>query len=225
MDQPAIQILSTCRFFQGVTGPSRQRLEQIAITRKFAAGQTVFRQGDPCHGVYIVGSGLVRVFKLAPNGKEHVLHMVPPGGTFAEVAAIGNFPFPAGAQALEETTCCLLPAEEFRQALRADHDLCLGLLASMAGWVKHMVGLVEDMTLRDAVGRVARYLVQTADATSGRVELLTFKRHLASHLNLTSETLSRTLRRLVDDDLIRSDENGIVVLDREGLRELADGLT
>lgn len=224
MDQRAVQILNGCHFFQGVTGRSRQKLEQIAVTKAFAKDQTIFRQGDPCHGVYIVGSGLVRVYRLSASGKEHVLHMVPAGGTFAEVAAIGHFDFPACAQALEESVCCLLPAEPFRHALRDDHDLCLGLLMSMAGWVKHMVGLVEDITLRDAVGRVARYLVDTADADTGRVELPTFKRHLASHLNLTSETLSRTLRRLVDEELILSDENGIIVLDREILRGLSDGL-
>ena len=51
----------------------------------------VFRENDACPGVFVVGQGLVRVFKTGAGGKEQVLHMVGPGETFAEVAAIGGF--------------------------------------------------------------------------------------------------------------------------------------
>ena len=46
---------------------------------RFPKGKMIFRDGQECPGVFVVGSGLVRVFKTAPNGKEHVLHMVGPG--------------------------------------------------------------------------------------------------------------------------------------------------
>ena len=70
--------------------------------------------------MYVVGQGLVRVFKTGAGGKEHVLHMVGPGDSFAEVAAIGKFSLPASAEALKKTTCVLLPQERFRKALAED---------------------------------------------------------------------------------------------------------
>jgi CRP/FNR family transcriptional regulator len=196
----------------------------MAVVRQFQRGQVIFREGDACPGVFVVGEGLVRIFRIAPNGKEHVLHLVPPGGTFAEVAAIGGFRCPAFAEALENTRCALLPADPFARALRDDHQLCLQLLTGMAMWVKHLVGLVEDVTLRDAAGRVARYLLSVADA-SGRVTLPSLKKHLASHLNLTSETLSRTLRRLGEGGLIEEDaDGGLLVLDRRAMSDVAEGI-
>lgn len=93
----------------------------------------------------------------------------------------------------------------------------------MAGWVKQLVGLMEDVVLRDAAGRVARYLLGVAEE-NGAVRLPSLKRHLASHLNLTSETLSRTLRRLADGGLIVSgDDQSLTVLDHVGLEQVADG--
>jgi CRP/FNR family transcriptional regulator len=217
-------ILSACRFFSGVQGATRDRLLQMALIRQFERGSLIFRQGDPCPGVFIVGSGLVRVFKTSPAGREHVLHLVSPGGTFAEVAAIAGFECPAFAEALEDTTCLLLPAERFSKALREDHAMCLQLMACMAGWVKYLVGLLEDIALRDAVGRVARYLLSVADQQDGTIQLPSLKKHLASHLNLTSETLSRTLRRLMDMDLIiQTDDQRLLVQNRESLAQIAEG--
>ncbi|MGE5607887.1 MAG: Crp/Fnr family transcriptional regulator [Bacillota bacterium] len=219
-----VTILSACRFFSGVQGPSRDRLLRMALVRQYERGTLIFRQGDPCPGVFVVGTGLVRVFKTSPAGREHVLHLVAPGGTFAEVAAIAGFDCPAFAEAVEDAQCVLLPADPFRRALREDHPLCLQLMASMAGWVKHLVGLLEDIALRDAVGRVARYLLTVADPRDGTIQLPSLKKHLASHLNLTSETLSRTLRRLIDLEWIaETEDQRLAVRDRESLTMAAEG--
>ena len=224
MGPDAATILAGCRFFGQVRGASLQRLLEMAIIRRYERGTMIFREGDECAGVFVVGSGLVRVFKSAPSGKEHVLHLVAAGGTFAEVAAIGEFACPAFAEAIEDTTCAILPTGRFAKALREDHQLCLQLMMSLAGWVKHLVNQVEDIALRDAAGRVARYLLSVADARDGSIQLPSLKKHLASHLNLTSETLSRTLRRLADTELIAENENGLVVKDRARLEEAAEWL-
>ena len=224
MTPDPVTILQNSRFFMAVRGPSFERLKGMAVLRRYERGTIIFREGEECPGVFVMGSGLVRIFKTSPAGREHVLHLVSPGGTFAEVAAIGGFNCPAYAEALEDTTCALLPAGAFGRALREDHQLCLQLMTSMCGWVKHLVGQVEDIALRDALGRVARYLAGVADEKDGAVRLPSLKKHLASHLNLTSETLSRTLRRLTDMGLITTaDEQGLVVGDLKGLRGIADG--
>ena len=218
----ASAVLASCGFFRSVSLEKRTQLESLAQLRTFVKGTMIFRQGQACPGLFIVGSGLVRIFKMAPNGKEHVLHLVSPGHTFAEIAVIAGFDCPAFAEAIEDSHCVVIPAAEFRELLKRDHALCLQILTSMAMWVKHLVGLVEDITLRDAAGRVARYLL-SCDEKDGEIQLPSLKRHLASHLNLTSETLSRTLRRLGDIRAIESDGEGLRILDAGVLHEIAGG--
>ena len=216
-------VLASCSFFSHVDDASRRRLARMAVLRDFRKGEVIFRDGEPAPGVFIVASGLVRVYKLAPTGKEHVLHLASPGMTFAEVAVLGDFPCPAFAETLEETTCLLLPIEPFTKALREDHRLCLQILSGMAMWVKSLVSLLEGIVLRDALGRVAGYLLQAQADQGSVISLPGLKRHVASHLNLTSETLSRTLRQLREERLISEDENGLVIEDTRGLRRVAEG--
>jgi len=225
MPSNIVDILHDCKLFSGVEARGFQRLVTIAQLRTFRKGELIFREGDPCPGTYVVGSGLIRVFKTAASGKEHVLHMVGPGNTFAEAAAIGGFNCPANAEAIEPSVCVLLPMDRFRKALKEDHELCLGMMSGVTRWLRHVIGLMEDIVLRDAAGRLARFLLESRSADDGAVQLPGLKRHVASHLNLTSETFSRVLRRLVEAGLIAEQEDGRVqLLDVEQLKQVAKGL-
>ncbi len=224
MTPDASSILDACRLFTPVTAANRACLLQLARVQAYDAGRIIFRQGQECPGVFVVGTGLVQIYQIGPAGKQHVLHLVGPGHTFAEAAAIGGYACPAWAETIEDTTCLLLPRDAFAQALQRNHGLCLELLGSFALWVRHFVNLVEDIALRDAVGRVARYLSQHMEAESGEVRLAPLKKHVASHLNLTAETLSRTLRRLTDEGIIDSpDGRTIQVQDVDRLAAVAAG--
>ncbi|HOB63326.1 MAG TPA: Crp/Fnr family transcriptional regulator [Candidatus Competibacteraceae bacterium] len=222
---PAEAILNACKLFARVTEPSRSTLLDMAVIRRFPAGETIFRQGDPCPGLFLVGTGLVRIFMLAPTGKQQILHQVTDGGTFAEVATIGQFDCPAFAEAALDTECLLLPNQRFQRALQEDHALCLQLLGGLAGRVHHFVELLENITLRDAAGRVARFLLKTTDSDHDRVLLPGLKKDLANQLNLTSETFSRTLRRLIDAGIvIPTQGQELQIASRERLQHISDGL-
>ena len=220
-EQNVIDILSGCSMFSDVNESGFQRLGVMARICKFPKSYNIFREGDPCPGIYIVGEGLVRIFRTGAGGKEHVLHMVEPGKTFAEVAAIGGFKCPASSQTVTPTTCALLPIVPFRKLLEDDHALCLCMMSSISCWVQDLVGLMGNVVLRDAAGRVASHLLETSESQS-TIELPGLKRHTASHLNLTSETFSRVIRRFIQQGLISdAAKNQLEILDREGLQRIA----
>ena len=226
MPHQVVDILRSCRLFSQVQAEGFSRLAPMARLCSFDKGEIIFRQGQACPGVYVVGAGLVRIFKIGANGKEQILHIVGPENTFAEAAAIGGFDCPAHAQAVTPATCVLLPLEPFRQLLRDNHQFCLEMMAGLTYWVKNLIGLIEDLSLRDAAGRLAWYLLKTETALDGTIELPSLKRHVASQLNLTSETFSRTLSKLVESGLvIELAGNRLQLVDRPRLAKIAAGET
>jgi CRP/FNR family transcriptional regulator, dissimilatory nitrate respiration regulator len=215
-------IIAACSLFRGVSAGRRRRLVDMARKVAFPAGTLVFRQNDPCPGIYCVGTGMVRIFRIGAGGKEHTLHMAGPEQTFAEVAVIGGFPCPAYAEATRASQCALLPSAAIQAMLRDDHEFCLELLVGMSHWVRRLTGLLEDITLRDASGRVARHLLSAKQDARGSVGLAGLKKHIASQLNLTGETFSRVLRKLADAGVIDLiDEKRVRIVDRKQLEELA----
>lgn len=220
-----VQILKRSGLFRGLDPTQCAKLAELAVIERFTPNQRIFSAGDECPGVYLVVHGMVQVFQVAQSGKVHVLHFAEPRQTFAEVAAIGGFACPGSAEALVETTCIRLPYGPFRALLDADHALCRQMLSGMSLWVRQLVGLLEDLVLRDASGRLARYLLDARRELSDVAVHLPMKRKdLALHLNLTGETLSRTFRRLEDTGLIEQAEDSFVrLLDANGLAAVASG--
>ena len=225
MDDTAVEIMRRCGLFCGLTDGSFKKIAEIARIVRYKRGRMIFREGDPCPGIFVVGEGAVRIFKLAPSGKEHVIHFARQGATFAEVAAIGRFKCPAFADAVEDTVCALIPEAGFRQIVSEDHGFCIEMMTGMSKWVHTLVGLLEDLVLRDATARVARKLIESDDTGgTGEFTLPMRKKDLASHLNLTSETLSRTLHRLIECGLIETHDKRIRIRETAKLQDVADGL-
>ncbi|MFA7237714.1 MAG: cyclic nucleotide-binding domain-containing protein, partial [Phycisphaeraceae bacterium] len=78
-------VIRNCRLFTGLDETQCDRLAAMSLRQTFKRGEAIFAQDDPCPGIYIVETGLVRLFKLNAAGKEHVLHLVSNHATFAEV--------------------------------------------------------------------------------------------------------------------------------------------
>ncbi|MFW5828965.1 MAG: Crp/Fnr family transcriptional regulator [Planctomycetota bacterium] len=223
MSDPIIDVLRRCRLFCRVDPEHMQALADISSIQQAERGTLLFRQGDQCRAMYVVGSGQARVFQLAASGKEHTLYLAGPGDNFAEIAAIDGLPYPASAESISACTLVALDAEGLAELLESDHLLCRQLMLGMAMWVRHTVGLLEDVVLRDAVGRLAHYLLDLP-REGEQVRLPASNVHIAKLLNLTPETFSRSLRRLSDDGLISGSGRALYLRDRIALRAYAEGL-
>lgn len=221
-EDPVADILRNCPLYAQLAPEHFDHLRQAAELRHAAAHETLFIQGDPCPGVVVLGSGLIRIVKCSASGKQHLLRVIEPGNSFLEVPVISGVEAPANAEAAGKARYVLIPRNIFRDLMHDDHEFCLSLLTGLSGRVIRLVHLMEDIVLRDAVSRLAHYFIDHADGR-GEIRLLTSKKDLASHLNLTPETFSRAMRRLVDHGLVTQRARQLRIGDYDGLEQLAEG--
>lgn len=188
-------------------------------------GTVIFHEGEPCHGLYIVESGAVKLYKESLDAREHVLYIAMPGDCFGEAALFLGQGYPASAAAVRDSALILVKKDEFLQILHAYPEVSFKLMASMATWAHRLVNSIEALTLKDASARFASHVLSKLppNAESGMViDLGMPKQVLASHLGMTGETLSRLIARFEADNLIITQGRRIQVLDIEVLHELAE---
>lgn len=209
--------------FAGLQPADEAALLAQAVRRRVRRGTRLFDEGDPARGFYLVLEGCVKIFKVSASGAEQVLALVGAGQTFAEAALFQPAGvYPASAEAVRPSDLLFLEREALVDRIRRDPDLALRLLGGLSMKLRRMVRLVEDLSLRDARARVARYLLSQMPEGATQIRLPASHAVLARLLGLANETLSRTLRGLKAEGVLETVKRGAVqVGDPEALRALA----
>lgn len=215
--------LSRIPLFSGLSRKQLLEFQAISRERSFGRGEWIFSDGDEGEGFFVILSGGVKIFKLSPSGKEQILHLFGPGDSFGEVAVFEGGPFPANAQALQETQVLFFPRAAFRDLLKDHPELALKLLADLSRKLREFTRQIEGLALKEIPSRLAVYLLLLAREQGGtpEVTLSISKGELANLLGTIPETLSRIFARLSAQGLIQVAGRRITLLDPAGLEELA----
>lgn len=218
------ELLLSCAYFARLDAPLIDTIGNAAVARVFRAGERIFSEGDDegNAALHIVASGVVRIFKLSLEGREQVLRLMRPGDSFADVPAFDGGSYPANADALEAAEVLVLPRKALLAVMREHPEIGLGALQIMAARLRHMTGLVEDLSLRRVMSRVARLLHENQIDGQGNAAATLTQTQMASMVGTAREMVNRSLHTLADQGVIELHGQSIIVLDPKRLVEIID---
>ncbi|RTI62011.1 Crp/Fnr family transcriptional regulator [Thermus scotoductus] len=207
--------------FRDLNPEDLKALEGEARARRLKRGEVLFLEGEPVHSLFVVEKGLIKVYKLDPEGrKQVVLHVEGPGRVLAEVALFLDRPtYPASAEALEESQVLAIPKERFFQLVEARPPLARTLIRYLARRQGQLLHLLDRLVFHEVRERLAEYLLETL-ATEGQGFLLPTNSELAALLGTVPEAVSRNLGELYRQGLIRLQGRRVYVDRLEDLRSL-----
>ncbi len=209
------------RIFAGLPAAEIAEISSFSSVRNLDKGEYLFHEGEPCEGFFLVQRGVINVHRVSAAGKVQVIHVFNSGDAFAEAALISGEGYPASARALTPSAVILIPTTEFVTLLRKRPELSLRMLASMSQHLRLVVALLDDLTLKNAEARCIHWLLKHCpnpyESAPVEIRLEHPKRIVAAELNITSETLSRTLARLREKLLISTTGKTILVLNPQQL--------
>lgn len=213
--------LRSCQLFSGLPSADLAAIAGFATLRNLPRDGYLFREGDPSEGFYVVQRGAINVHRVSAAGKEQVIYVFRAGESLAEASLASERGYPANARAIEPSTVLVVPRAPFLALLSGRPDLGLRMLGSMSQHLRVLVGLVEDLTLKDVETRFINWLLKLCPGEKGgraTLELSRTKRVLAAELGTSSETLSRTFARLRALNLLDVKGNTLHVRDVDALR-------
>lgn len=219
-----VNALRACQLFTGLPANDLRDIAAITVLKQLRKGDYLFHERETSHGFYIVQRGAINVHRVGVGGKEQVIQVFRPGESFAEASLATDKGYPADARALESSQVLLVKRNEFVGLVRHHPELALRMLGSMSQHLRVLVGLLDDLTLKDVETRLANWLLKRCpdpeSEEAATIELSMTKRVLAAELGTVSETFSRTLAKFREQGLIQVKGRRVTVLSPAGLTAL-----
>jgi len=211
-------LLQKISFCIGLPDATVAALAAIATSVQYPAGAVIQLEGDPAEAMYVVAHGRVKIARIGANGREQVLNVIPSGGHFNTVPIFDGGACPANAEALTDVQLLALPRAGVLEVVTAYPALALALLKEITGRLRHLVHLVDELSLHTVQGRLAGLLLEQAEAAErGAAQPALTQAEMAARLGTVRETVGRALKTFEVLGLIRLDRGVITLLDRTGL--------
>jgi CRP/FNR family transcriptional regulator len=218
------QLISQNPLFADLSAGELQEVKRFCHARTFGPDEIIFSEGEPADRLYCVAAGRARVYKLSADGREHVIHTFGPGDSLGEAAMFAGSSYPAYAGAIEESMVLSITRADLLALIKKNPSISLKMLAALSRRLRTMVSIIEDRSVHDVEGRLAKYIFKSVMKRNAAVfELDISKGALAQLLGTIPETLSRTLKKLEQKGLIGVDGKRITVRLRDKLLQLARG--
>ncbi len=212
--------------FCNISESARAFLETTSIPMEYRRGNILFREGDECSAVFVICSGQVKVSAASSRGRSFTLRIATGGDVLGMSAVLQDKEYEVTAEAIEPCHVRALRAKFFKQMLHQYGDVAMGVARALAGDYRAAFDEACLIALpRSSAGKLARLLLDwAADAKPGSGNSITMAHthdELASMIATTRETVTRTLGRFRQEQLISICGVTLTVLQPEALRQIA----
>jgi CRP/FNR family transcriptional regulator len=223
LDGKKLAVFQRTPLFSKLAPEDRALLAGLAVEKRFAAGETLFYEGTPCEGLYVIGDGSVKITKTSGTGREIMLAIESAPNSVAEVPLFDDGNYPATVVAVTDCLTYLLRREDFRRFCGSHPEVPIRMLTVVGQRLRQLVSLIEAVTFGSVRQRVAGALLQAAEADkTGSLSVNLTHEELALRLGTVREVVSRNIARFQAEGYLRVVRRQIVVLDREGLAREAE---
>ena len=229
MSAPDDDLLRSLPFFRRLAPPLRARVAAVARLKSYGEHELIFSEGDPSDAFIVVVHGRVKVFKATPAGKEIILEIFGAGDPVGAVAVYESKPFMASAQTLEPTQILRIEQQAFFRLLEDDPQFVRGLLSGLTLRLVELTRRLADLSGARVEVRFARLFLKLCDQIGRKerggvfVPMPLSRQELADLTGTTIETAIRIMSRWQKEDLVHTEKDGFVVIDREALDTAAAG--
>jgi CRP/FNR family cyclic AMP-dependent transcriptional regulator len=203
--------------FAGLADEDIRELMALAKRRTFRSGEVIFHREDPGLVLYVIKEGKVKINLISPEGQEISLVVFGKGECFGEFAILDGLPRSADAVAMEKVECYTLQRSDFHQAIMKNPKIAIQVMEVLSKRLRSTDQMVEDLIFLDVYGRVAKKLLELAEAhgtkveDGTRIEVRLTQQELASMVGASRESVNKVMGYFTDKNFISTDKHKITL--------------
>lgn len=219
MNRPsAADVLSRIPFFAQLRTSDLEAMAEMVVFGRYRKNQVLFVEGEPARSLYFILTGRVKVYRVSPDGREQILHLLGDGEPIAVVPFFDGGPYPATAEVLEDAEIAFIPFEGFERTARANPDVLIRMLRMMAQRMRHTQEELTALSLKNVTSRMAGRLLELSERYGEEVEdgievnLQLSRQEIGSLVSASRETTTRVLHQFQREGVIRIDGPRITIV-------------
>ncbi len=203
--------------------PSLDTINEIfpyARERAYSKKTVLFNHGQVINHILIIKSGWVKVSTETIDGKEAVVDMLTSGSLLGENALLNSQEQSFSAEVVsKEATFMEVPISSIRESMNKNHNACFYFLSNLILHVHSLRTRVEYLSSATAIQKISCFLLSFHQNEGDSFVLPCSKTQIATYLGVERETMSRAIKKLKKDGIIKIEDEHITILNKERLTE------
>jgi CRP/FNR family transcriptional regulator, cyclic AMP receptor protein len=216
-----VELLKTINYFAGVDTTELESIKQYMIEKSVNKGEVILYEGIWSDYLYFLISGLAKVYKTSPNGKEQILHIAPPGESVNDVSTFDGGTNQASILAMTPVQLYGIRKEDLNVILRDHPSIYLNILKALAYRIRRDSNLVEELSSTQVIGRLAKLLLGKYAGEETTVGLWLTQQDMASMIGTCREVVNRSLKIMEEKGAIRLKRHRVIVIKKDILAEMS----
>jgi CRP-like cAMP-binding protein len=212
-----VDFLRDSQYFSGLSPADLDSIAKLVFEKKVERGEIFLLEGESDEVMYLIASGVVKAFKTSADGKEQIISIARPGDSINDVAVFDGGPNLVAAQAMSPVVLYGLRKSNVEAIIRDYPRVATNVIAVLAKRVRYLVSLVEDLSFKHVISRIAKILLQYAGSGTGTGQRLT-QQDMAAMAGTVREVVGRSLKVLEEEGAITMDHHRIIIADEEALK-------
>jgi len=216
-----LEFLRDIPYFSELGHDQLESISKLIFEQNAGRAEMVLLEGESAENLYFVASGAVKVFKTSAEGKEQILSIVRPGESFNDVPIFDGGSNPASARAMGPVLLYGINRNDIEAILNEHPQVTLNVIKVLARRVRDLVSLVEDLSFKHVIGRVAKILIEQIGTETNQVPRLT-QQEMAAMAGTAREVVGRSLKALEEEGAIKLDRHRIIITNKEALQKIME---
>lgn len=219
--------LSKVPIFSSLDKEDMFKVSKFITHKEYKKGEFIFQVGDKIDSIIIVNKGSVKALKYTVEGREQILHVFMEGDFFGEKYLLNDETSDFAVEALKPVKICILRKEEFKQLLYIYPDIAVKIIGELTKRMSQLESTIKSIAVRSVDTRIGELILEYAKEYGENLDdgilinLPLTREGMANYLGIARETLSRKLKVLEEEKVIKTVSNKkVFLINQKKLKDL-----